>query len=149
MPGFGSVLSDAQLWDLIDYLRARNGGLERRDGEEARPLPAPDFDVSCAGRTQSLASLRGTALAIGFGADVSVMTADGRICTTAAAEVTEAYAIATGQTEQALAGGTVIVDANGWLRDALGPGQTSEVSAALGAAAHLALAPDGEPVHHH
>ncbi|MBO0711732.1 MAG: cytochrome c, partial [Acetobacteraceae bacterium] len=153
MPGFRSSLSDAELWDLIDFLRARNGGLARRDGEDAPRLPAPDFDISCAGRAQTLGSLRGTALAIGFGADVAVTTADGLTCTAAAADVTEAYAIATGQTKQALAGGTVIVDANGWLRDALGPGQTREVAAALGAAAHMPLPPDatwgGEHMHHH
>lgn len=153
MPGFRSVLSDGQIWDLIDYLRARNGGLARRAGEAVPALAAPDFDVSCAGQTKPLAALRGRVLAIGFGPEIAVTSADGLACTAASADVREAYAIVTGQSEQALAGGTVIVDADGWLREVLGPDRAHEVSAALDAAARAPLPPDaaqGEAhMHHH
>jgi hypothetical protein len=51
MPGFGSVLSEDDIWTLIDFIRARNIGPQAADtGAWAPPVAAPTTPLSCAGR---------------------------------------------------------------------------------------------------
>ena len=66
MPAFGSALSTEAIWDLIDYLHARNAGESlRRTGKWLHPLLVPQFDAECAdGRTVDLDDLRGRVLHI-------------------------------------------------------------------------------------
>jgi len=48
MPAFAETLSEADRWDLIDYLRAHNAGLAfRGSGAPPVPIPAPDLPVRC------------------------------------------------------------------------------------------------------
>jgi len=64
MPGFAPRLSDDEIWNLIQFLRARSEAEEARslDGsvEPWRPIVAPDFTFQLPGRAQeSLSAERG------------------------------------------------------------------------------------------
>ncbi len=49
MPAFGSALSSEAIWDLIDYLHARNAGESlSRTGKWLHPLQVLQFDAECA-----------------------------------------------------------------------------------------------------
>lgn len=49
MPAFGSALSSEAIWDLIDYLHARNAGESlSRAGKWLHPLQVLQFDAECA-----------------------------------------------------------------------------------------------------
>lgn len=51
MPGFAPQLAEEERWALIDFLRARNAGLARREtGQWPRPVPLPGFTALCDGR---------------------------------------------------------------------------------------------------
>lgn len=58
MPGFSTVLSPAERWDVINFVRARAAGLRARSiGPEVSPASAaamPDFAFEAAGRQQTL-----------------------------------------------------------------------------------------------
>jgi len=60
MPGLRGQLEPAQIWALIDYIRARNAALAADgDGNFDRPTPAPDLQLQCAdGSTPTLADWR-------------------------------------------------------------------------------------------
>jgi putative copper resistance protein D len=61
MPGFASVLSPAQRWDVINFVRARAAGVMARTvGPDVSPASAPampDFAFETAGRQQTLDGL--------------------------------------------------------------------------------------------
>ena len=131
MPGFANVLSDDQRWALIDFIRARNGGLtERRTGDWTPPLQAPGFQARCAGgRSVTLADLRGqdVRLVIGDAPDAAgVLTVlatndtnirpDAHHCITDDEAVPRAYAIVAGTAPDRIAGAQFLIDASGWLR---------------------------------
>jgi putative copper export protein/mono/diheme cytochrome c family protein/peroxiredoxin len=64
MPGFASQMSDAEIWDLIQFLRAQSEAEDAtaliRRVEPWRPIVAPDFTFQVAARTQeSLQQQRG------------------------------------------------------------------------------------------
>jgi mono/diheme cytochrome c family protein len=146
MPGFDTSLSSEARWDLIDYLRAHNGGESmRRTGKWSHPLPIPQFDVACAdGRALDLDDLRGRMLRI---VAVSSDEAAGRApppqtdittvvparmgtaasdlsnCVASEPETWTAFSILSGVPSQALAGEQVLVDQNAWLRAAWRPGE--------------------------
>jgi hypothetical protein len=51
MPAFGSVLSEDDRWSLIDFIRARNIGVQvSKTGTWQPPIPAPGTPLICAGR---------------------------------------------------------------------------------------------------
>ena len=141
MPGFEGTLSTEGRWDLIDYLRAHNGGVSMRTaGKWSHPVPVPQFDVTCpTGRTIDLDDLRGRVLHVVaasngevsmpipmVGADVKTVildrsratVANPAACTASEPETWTTFAILLGVSSEALAGEHVLVDGNGWLRAA-------------------------------
>jgi putative copper export protein/mono/diheme cytochrome c family protein/peroxiredoxin len=69
MPGFVSQMSDAEIWDLIQFLRAQSEAEDAtaliRRVETWRPIVAPDFTFQVAARTQeSLQQQRGRYIAV-------------------------------------------------------------------------------------
>ena len=126
MPGFTSVLSEDDRWDLIDYIRANNAGLSARpDGRWTMHLRAPDFSMNCGGHARNLVDLQGMPVLIVFGGApsgkgvpgarmVAVGTmppSDPHTCHTEDPGIAAAYAVVTGA-----ASGAVLVDSHGWLR---------------------------------
>ena len=114
MPGFPN-LSDDEIWALIDFIRARNAGLTLGTGGWATPLTAPDFSLACEDGSRPLSALRGRVVRIALAPRVTVQPVGpgpGRGCHTDDPAAAQAYAIA------APGAGSVLVDANGWLRAA-------------------------------
>jgi putative copper export protein/mono/diheme cytochrome c family protein len=124
MPGFGTQLSDADRWSIIDFVRANNAGLsDHKNGTWAMRVHAPDFPLTCGTKTEKLSDLRGTPTRILFSAapitpadtkTVIIGTAAPTGPTTCHAEdshIQTAYRIITGADPSA-----VLVDAHGWLR---------------------------------
>jgi copper resistance protein D len=69
MPGFAAQMSDVEVWDLIQFLRAQSEAEDAmaliRRVEPWRPIVAPDFTFQGAGRTQeSLQQQRGRYIAL-------------------------------------------------------------------------------------
>jgi putative copper export protein/mono/diheme cytochrome c family protein len=145
MPGFGSTLSSEAIWDLIDYLRANNGGFSMRTtGAWPHPLPVPQFDVRCADkRTLDLDDLRGKPMRIIassgeegavplpnvttiFVARGRAATPTGTACITGEPETWTAFAILLGQSPDSLDGWQILADQNAWLRAARHPGQPDD-----------------------
>ncbi len=163
MPGFADALSEDDRWALIDYVRAHNAGLVRHaTGHWSPPLQAPELDASCPdGRTLSLADLRGRAVRLAFPGAAAPPPLDDALAVTITVGETEAgcaatdpavrqaYAAVLGIPDAALAGMTVLVDPNGWLRSeepsAVSPALLAELVRQI--CGHpLALASGG---HHH
>ncbi len=126
MPGFASVLSEDDRWDLIDYIRANNAGLSTRPGGRwTMQLHAPDFLLSCNGQAKNLSDLRGKPVHILFGGAQSrkvkpdartvvvgsTPPSDPQTCHAEDPGIATAYAVVTGAPS-----GAVLVDAHGWLR---------------------------------
>lgn len=145
MPGFGRTLSSEAIWDLIDYLRANNGGFSMRTtGEWSHPLPVPQFDMRCADqRTLDLEDLRGRPMHIiaSYGDEAAVPLQDvttifvvrshaerpaGTACVTSEPETWTAFAILLGQSPDTLGGWQILADQNAWLRAAWHPGQSGD-----------------------
>jgi hypothetical protein len=141
MPGFGDALSDDQLWDLIDFVRAHNAGTTRAaTGRWSPPIPAPGFQATCPdGAILSSDDLRGQIVRLIFAAPRAVRlppwqyrggvkvtpviahsAQDEAIpagqCVVDDRGMARAYAIVTGLPEDALAGTQMLIDQNGWLR---------------------------------
>jgi putative copper export protein/mono/diheme cytochrome c family protein len=144
MPGFGGALSSEAIWDVIDYLRANNGGASMQAaGLWPHPLPVPQFDVRCADkRTLDLDDMRGKVIRIiaTSGDEQAVPLPDADVttvlvvrshavmptnagCVTSEPETWTAFAILLGQSPDTLDGWQVLVDQNAWLRAAWHPGQ--------------------------
>lgn len=66
MPGFGGVLSDADAWSLIDFMKAQGAGESLREaGLWTQPVAPPDVAVQCSGKApRNLGSWRGQRLRI-------------------------------------------------------------------------------------
>jgi putative copper export protein/mono/diheme cytochrome c family protein len=145
MPGFSATLSTEAIWDLIDYLRANNGGASMRaTGTWSHPLPVPQFDVRCADkRTLDLDDIRGKPIHIIAASDgeqtvplanvttISVVrshtaTPAAGDCVTSEPETWTAFAILLGQSPDTLDGWQIVVDQNALLRAAWHPGQPGD-----------------------
>ena len=149
MPGFRGTLSSEAIWDLIDYLRARNAGESmRRTGKWPHPVPVPQFDAECPdGRTIDLDDLRGRVLRIVAAsgdeqaepmspAATNVTTVFAvrhpfdrqkfSACVTREPETWVALAIILGLTPDTLAGAQILVDGNAWLRAVWRPGEPGD-----------------------
>lgn len=147
MPGFGHVLSTEGIWDVIDYLRAHNGGESlRQTGKWQHPLQVPQFDAACpGGNTLDLDDLRGRVLRIiaapddqsvepppTAGATTILLTRRrmtrpiGSACVATEPQTWTAFAIILGQSPDALAGWQVLVDRDAWLRAAWHPGEPGD-----------------------
>lgn len=147
MPGFSGTLSTEAIWDVIDYLRANNGGFRMRTtGTWSHPLPVPQFDVRCAdNQTLDLDDMHGKILRIIAASgdeqleplpDTNVTTISvvrshaatptGTTCVTSEPETWNAFAILLGQSPDTLVSWQVLVDRNAWLRTAWHPGQPGD-----------------------
>ncbi len=134
MPGFADTLSPDERWALIDYIRAHNAGMAMMaSGHWSPPLQAPDFSLTCDGRSEKLANLRGMPARLVIGASAPVHVAPGvvtiladapatpaaGVCLAAGGVVARAYAIVGGA---APAGTQFLIDGDGWLRAIQHPG---------------------------
>jgi putative copper export protein/mono/diheme cytochrome c family protein len=131
MPGFSGVLDADAIWALIDFIRARNGGLAHAaSGAWSPPVQAPGFQMRCGGADEAdLAALRGSVVRVVFArlaapspAGVATVLADaaatpGQTCTADDAAIRAAYAVVTGVPAARLVGAEVLIDGNGWLRE--------------------------------
>ena len=146
MPGFGTALSDADAWALIDFMKAQGAGESlRAAGLWAQPIAPPDVTVQCGDKPpRSLSSWRGQRLRIIAsepGREASPLPDDPRLVTVLLApQSTEvapqsADCIATSPAAWAafslvaattqLAGTQFIVDRDGWLRARGEPGKSA------------------------
>jgi putative copper export protein/mono/diheme cytochrome c family protein len=166
MPGFSDVLSEDDIWALIDFLHAHNAGAAyAATGAWPQPVPAPSFDMTCAGDvTHNLADLRGQIVRVVFGpataaSGVLTVTADtgaapaAGVCVADDDSVRGAYAVVTGLPPEGLAGAEILIDGNGWLRAVHRPAEGAGEGAWLEAAvrdigAHTLQAAMGG-MHHH
>jgi mono/diheme cytochrome c family protein len=148
MPAFGSTLPEDDRWALVDFVRARNAGLQvRSTGTWPGLVPAPETSVICDGSdAEELADLRDRVLlvtagdfsvhgpALGRGGDgepdrtiirliqhAAVRPAPGA-CIAAATKAWDAWAVIAGVSPDRFAGFLTIVDGRGWLRASLPPG---------------------------
>ncbi len=164
MPGFSGTLSDRQIWDLIDYVRANNAGVTQRvTGAWTPPLQAPGLDATCAdGRTLTSRELRGHVVRVVFGPGLPPDAPAATIllpphapeggCVAQDPAVARAYAIVAGLPDGPPAGTEILIDANGWLRAVLTPGDEGDLAAEIKRLAGAPLPPgaDGmEAMHHH
>ena len=139
MPGFASVLSEGQRWDLIDYVRAHNAGAAHRStGRWSPPVRAPEFQARCGGRPLTLADFRGRFVRLIIGGSpaattipdvVTILAAPGAPppasgdCVAEDELVARAYAIVSGFPAAELPGTQFLIDGQGWLRALQRPGQ--------------------------
>ncbi len=153
----GDRLDEDARWSLIDFLRARNAA-----ANPSVPRRAPDLLLRCGVAKRSLGELRGTPLRLDFLPDVvvspaavgavSVRSSEAQrigTCTSDDPEAAGAYALTLGVAPSALAGLVILVDARGWLRDALPVGRGDLLGREV---AEIAAHPLGEAVteyHHH
>jgi len=145
MPGFAGTLADADVWALIDGMRALAAGASvHAESAWVEPVRAPDALVHCddGGPDRPLSSLRGERLRIVAGGS-GVPAADPRLMTVvleapgAAAPASTssdcvirdpaawaAYAEVGGANLDRFAGTQFLVDRDGWLRAYGPPGKT-------------------------
>ena len=129
MPGLGRQLAAAQIWELIDYIRARNAAVAvEADGNFDRPTPPPELQLQCAdASTPSLSIWRKQmgALVVRRGAPVAsdlpvVFLHPGPPmaggCVAPDPTAWAGYAAMTAGGAALPEGGWFIIDANGWLR---------------------------------
>jgi mono/diheme cytochrome c family protein len=133
MPGFSRSLGEVGVWNVIDYVRARNGGFVRAaQGHWSPTLLAPDFPALCAdGHDRSLSELRSKPVRLVIG---KALTANTGITTVSVANsppinasrndlcvadrsISTAYAIVAGLSEADVEGSEFLIDRHGWLRE--------------------------------
>jgi putative copper export protein/mono/diheme cytochrome c family protein len=170
MPGFGSVLSEDDRWSLIDFIHARNVGVQvSKTGQWSPPVPAPSTPLICAGRAaDSMADLRTHVLLVIAGGDAAPASYTDVItirlnrgeagtprageCVTASATAWEAWGVLAGVSPDGFEGYRAVVDSQGWLRAWPRPSTgADQVRAALAAARqHPILGGSrAETAHHH
>ena len=145
MPGYAATLTADDRWTLIDFVRANNAGVARREsGKWPVPIAAPDLVANCpGGRTVVLSSLRGRAVRLVFPAgappapldDADLVTitvgATHTGCVAGDPAVPRAYAVVLGTAVGALAGSELLIDPNGWIRSEQAADTPSTTLAAL------------------
>jgi len=146
MPGFAGTLSDADVWALIDGMKALAAGASiRAESEWIEPVRAPDALVHCAdgAHDRPLHALRGDRLRIVAGG-AAVPVEDPRLVTVmleapgsapVAARASDcvirspaawaAYAEVSGESPDHFVGTQLLVDRDGWLRAHGAPGKTA------------------------
>lgn len=131
MPAASAALGDAQLWALLDFLRAQAAGQTlRKTGAWSFPVRLPDAPLRCRDTASSLRALQGqrVRLALTQG-DTQALGDDPRLATVAVgpgaspvdchsddAALEAALAVLIGVTPKALPGHRLIADRQGWLR---------------------------------
>lgn len=134
MPGFADVLSDDQVWQVIDYLQANASGQTLREaGAWVYPVRLPDAPVQCRqGRRQRLADFRGQRLRLAVPASGAPVPQDDPrfetvvlgaspgddvvACRLDSPVAAEALALVLGVPLDELPGHQVLADRHGWLR---------------------------------
>ena len=140
MPGFVGQLSDAQVWQVLDYLQAHAAGqMLRESGSWERPVRLPDMAVQCRqGQRPTARSLAGQRLRVVLPGQGALPTDDPRLVTLAVgpvaalaaepdcrsdeAQAQPALALVLGVSVDQLPGHQLIVDRAGWLRARGRPG---------------------------
>lgn len=150
MPAFGATLGDADVWAVIDYMKALSAGTGARlQGTWPTPLALPDMPVQCAGAApRGLADWRGTQRVRLVAVDgraalpmedprflTLLVTPDARSpaevpqfragCVAAAPEAWAVMARIAGVPPAALPGTALLSDRKGWLRARGAPGQAA------------------------
>ncbi len=145
MPPFAPLLSDADRWSVIDFVRANNAGSsERSSGAWVVPIVAPALPVVCAGvPADDMQDLHGSVVRVvadadeeGVGHPPSIPPQEGYKvvilhlsrgastglpmgeCMAATPAAWGAYATLVGLRPDALPGAEFLVDPKGWLRAA-------------------------------
>jgi putative copper export protein/mono/diheme cytochrome c family protein len=146
MPAFGSMLSEDDIWALIDFIHARNVGTQAiATGKWSPPVPAPATPLNCdGGEADSLADIGAHDLLIAAEADPPVPPARGtgsipgaetiRLvrdaagtpregeCVAATPAAWEAWRVLSGVPRERFGGWRALVDSQRWLRAWLPPG---------------------------
>ena len=171
MPAFGSVLSEQDRWSLIDFIRARNIGVQiSKTGKWQPPVPAPATPLICAGRdADEIGDLARHVLLVVAGGDSATVKAPDHSdaipielvrgeagtppsgqCVADSAFAWDAWAILAGVTQDAFTGYQVVVDPQGWMRAVLPPGTAAEaLQAAIRDAEAHPIAGGARPEAHH
>jgi putative copper export protein/mono/diheme cytochrome c family protein len=149
MPSFAAVLTDADRWNVIDFVRANNAGnRERTTGAWMAPMAAPALSIICAGlAARQMADLQGNVVRVVADGDEEGVSHPPPIppqegykvlilhlnripstpvpqaeCMAATPAAWDAYAILAGLPANRLPGAEFLIDPNGWLRAAWLPG---------------------------
>lgn len=144
MPGVGGALSDAQIWEVLDYLQAHAAGqMLRESGTWDRPVRLPGMAVRCRhGRIPQAGDLVGQRVRVAVaGPGVPPLADDPRLVTLVAgtlpgdadaecqpqdkSAVDQALALVLGVPAAELPGYQLIVDRAGWLRALGQPGKAA------------------------
>jgi putative copper export protein/mono/diheme cytochrome c family protein len=141
MPGFAAVLSPADRWALIDYVRAHNAAVAiEQHAAFDKPLHAPVLPITCNGiQASSTADLRGHAVLVVLGDTAASVPAQDAItlfvpaddlkpepgtCVAADPTAWNAYAVLANLPPYEAADSAFLIDPNGWLRAVQRPGAT-------------------------
>jgi putative copper export protein/mono/diheme cytochrome c family protein len=172
MPPFEFVLSEAERWALIDFIHARNIGMQAKaTGHWSPPIRMPATPLSCGGGAiDSTDDLRGQLLVIvagdepANGPEISpeaggtiVRLTRGRAsaprpreCVAAAPEAWDAWALLAGVAPDRFSGYQAVVDGQGWLRAWLSPeAETGQLLAVLRDAGKQPVAAPANAGHRH
>lgn len=145
MPGVRSALSDAQIWEVLDYLQAHAAGqMLRESGTWDRPVRLPAMAVQCrSGHSRQTGDLVGQRVRVAVaGPGVQPVADDPRLVTLVAGllpagadpecrpqaepeAVEQALALVLGVPAAELPGYQLIVDRDGWLRARGQPGKAA------------------------
>jgi len=145
MPGLTQPLSDAQVWELLDFLQAQAAGrMLKESGAWSNPVRLPDGPVRCQrGRHATARSLTGQRLRVVVPAagapaladDPRLVTLQLRLpdtpattaepeCEMQAAAAAASLALVLGVPQEKLPGYQLMVDRQGWLRAVSPPGRS-------------------------
>jgi mono/diheme cytochrome c family protein len=137
MPGFGHVLSDQEVWDVLDYMQAHAAGqMLRETGAWERPIRLPAMSVRCRGGLSDGSTTRdllGQRIRVVLPTAAGLPEQDPRLvdvvatahpqdagddpeCLTDGPATMTALALVLGVPEAELPGYQMIVDRAGWLR---------------------------------
>lgn len=153
MPGFTKQLSDADVWSLIDFMKANAAGASVRDsGAWDQPVALPAMTANClntATPTQSISQWRGQRTRVILASTRqdyplddprmrSLILSAGPVsrpssqpgapaidCVARSEQAWQALAIITGTDSDKLAGTQLLIDRDGWLRARKLPGAAS------------------------
>jgi len=147
MPGFAGTLADAEVWALIDGMKALAAGASiHAESAWVEPVRAPDALVQCndGSPDRRLSTLRRERLRIVAGGGAAIPAADPRLvtvvleapgaappalsssdCVIRDAAAWAAYAQVSGASVDRFAGTQFLVDRDGWLRAYGPPGKTA------------------------
>jgi hypothetical protein len=139
MPGFAGILTDDEIWALIDTIHARNAGLAfEQSSAWLQPTAAPDLQADCADGPRRLADFHGHFVRLAIGpapagpnppgvttilvAPLPDVLPGPDLCLAHDAAVAPAYAMVAGLPASAVPATQFLIDGNGFLRAIHHPG---------------------------